>query len=413
MIEINGLGKKYSLRTSREPYLSIRDQLSSIGRKRLSSLGSGREDFWAVRDLTFSVDAGDAVGIIGRNGAGKSTLLKLLSQITLPSEGSIKIRGRVASLLEVGTGFHPELSGKENIYLNGSILGMTRREISSNFDAIVSFAEVERFLETPVKRYSSGMYVRLAFAVAAHLSPEVMIVDEVLAVGDATFQKKCLGKMGDVAKSGRTVLFVSHNMAAVSQLCTKGILMNRGRIEMSGDINDSISAYLAQGRTGTGGVEFTPSANEQFQFRKVWIEQDGCLVAEELDIRRPYQLCIEASASSSTIDVEISAQITASSGNPIFLSSFSDRSESLPSLGPGLHSFRVEIPELFLAPGTYYVSLLAHVPNVHFLDRQDHCLSFSIAETGSPTRRFGTRHFGDVIFMKEWTHEVMPSAQGI
>lgn len=202
------------------------------------------EELWALRDVSFTVQQGEVLGIIGRNGAGKSTLLKILSRVTAPTSGKIKVKGRIASLLEVGTGFHPELTGRENIYLNGAILGMSRSEISQKFDEIVNFSEVEKFIDTPVKRYSSGMYVRLAFAVAAHLDPEILVVDEVLAVGDAAFQKKCLGKMGDVAKEGRTVLFVSHNMTAVKTLCQSGIWLDKGVLTNSGDAKEVISAYM-------------------------------------------------------------------------------------------------------------------------------------------------------------------------
>ncbi len=201
------------------------------------------EELWALRDVSFTVQQGEVLGIIGRNGAGKSTLLKILSRVTAPTSGKIKVKGRIASLLEVGTGFHPELTGRENIYLNGAILGMTRQEVARKFDEIVDFAEVEKFIDTPVKRYSSGMYVRLAFAVAAHLEPEILVIDEVLAVGDAVFQKKCLGKMGDVAKAGRTVLFVSHNMFAIKNLCGNGILVQNGRVNHIGEINDVIQSY--------------------------------------------------------------------------------------------------------------------------------------------------------------------------
>lgn len=257
IIEIKGLGKKYKIGALREPYLSLRDSLARKAKGFVQSISrltansselvahSSQEDFWALEDINFSVQQGEAVGIIGRNGAGKSTLLKILSQITPPTEGEIICRGRIASLLEVGTGFHPELTGRENIYLNGAILGMTRGEIRSKFDEIVAFAEVEKFLDTPVKRYSSGMYVRLAFAVAAHLEPEILVVDEVLAVGDTQFQKKCLGKMKDVAGQGRTVLFVSHNMAAIQALCVKGVLLEKGRSSLFGGIDKVINSYLA------------------------------------------------------------------------------------------------------------------------------------------------------------------------
>ncbi len=257
VIKAENLGKKYIIghQAERGNYTALRDVLMKNARtlwNKTKDLATGKpviqgdtmEEVWALKDVSFEIRRGEAVGIIGRNGAGKSTLLKILSRITEPTEGRVTIRGRVASLLEVGTGFHPELSGRENIYLNGTILGMTRKEIKQKFDEIVAFAEVEKYLDTPVKRYSSGMYVRLAFAVAAHLEPEILVVDEVLAVGDAQFQKKCLGKMGDVAKEGRTVLFVSHNMAAIENLCVKAILIDNGRIVKQNNAITTIQYYL-------------------------------------------------------------------------------------------------------------------------------------------------------------------------
>jgi lipopolysaccharide transport system ATP-binding protein len=257
VIRAEGLGKKYVIghQAERERYVALRDVIArnarTLGRTamdllrgRPSIVGDELEEFWALKDVNFEIRRGEVVGVIGRNGAGKSTLLKVLSRITEPSEGRVEIKGRVASLLEVGTGFHPELSGRENIYLNGAILGMTRAEIRRKFDEIVAFSEIEKFLDTPVKRYSSGMYVRLAFAVAAHLEPEILIVDEVLAVGDAEFQKKCLGKMGEVAGHGRTVLFVSHNMTAVRTLCSRGILLSGGEVECDESVGSAVSAYL-------------------------------------------------------------------------------------------------------------------------------------------------------------------------
>ncbi|MBK8021781.1 MAG: ABC transporter ATP-binding protein [Chloroflexi bacterium] len=233
-LQVVGLGKSYQIRHEAMGYRTLRDDLVGLLPGRRQGRVS-RETFWALRDVSFEVKTGEVLGVIGRNGAGKSTLLKILSRITKPTTGYADIYGRVGSLLEVGTGFHPELTGRENIFLSGTILGMRRAEIQRRFDEIVAFAEVEQFLDTPVKRYSSGMYTRLAFAVAAHLDPEVLIVDEVLAVGDAAFQKKSLGKMGDVAKSGRTVLFVSHNMAAVEALCTQALLLERGQVRLMGE----------------------------------------------------------------------------------------------------------------------------------------------------------------------------------
>jgi lipopolysaccharide transport system ATP-binding protein len=255
VISTQGLSKRYVIRhAGQERYLALRDVMADGARRALRRLrhpfaGTGdqaktQEDFWALRDVSFEIGDGERVGIIGRNGAGKSTLLKILSRITEPSAGSVRIKGRVASLLEVGTGFHPELTGRENIYLNGAILGMTRAEIKRRFDEIVAFAEVERFLDTPVKRYSSGMHVRLAFSVAAHLEPDILIVDEVLAVGDAEFQRKSLGKMGSVARQGRTVLFVSHNMAAIKSLCTRGLLLREGKVAEDGEAGRVVRSYL-------------------------------------------------------------------------------------------------------------------------------------------------------------------------
>lgn len=248
IIEVKSLIKKYVIAHNTQPYYTLRDSLAKIIRKPFNFIFSKnvplKENFAALKDVSFSVMPGETIGIIGRNGAGKSTLLKILSQITPPTEGSVRLRGRVASLLEVGTGFHPELTGRENIFLNGAILGMTRREIRKNFDEIVKFAGIEKFLDTPVKRYSSGMYVRLAFAVAAYLEPEILIVDEVLAVGDAEFQKKCLGKMSDITKKdGRTVLFVSHNMDAIRNLCDRCILLDKGKVIFDGRTEEALREY--------------------------------------------------------------------------------------------------------------------------------------------------------------------------
>lgn len=258
VIRAEGLGKAYMIShavAARERYVALRDVLAGAARRAIAGIrhparrpsvsgGESIEEFWALRDVSFEVRRGEVLGIIGRNGAGKSTLLKVLSRITEPTRGRVEIRGRLASLLEVGTGFHPELTGRENIFLNGAILGMTRAEIRRKFDEIVAFAEVEKFLDTPVKRYSSGMYVRLAFAIAAHLEPEILVVDEVLAVGDAEFQKKCLGKMQDVAGHGRTVLFVSHQMATIAALCDSALLLEKGCVKWRGSVPDTIAEYV-------------------------------------------------------------------------------------------------------------------------------------------------------------------------
>lgn len=280
IIEINGVGKKYNIAHQRGRYVALRDVLANILKspfrfiktkaKQVAGLGT-KEEFWALKNVSFNVNQGEVIGIIGQNGAGKSTLLKILTGITPPTEGEIIMRGRVASLLEVGTGFHPELTGRENVFLNGAILGMTKKEIARKFDEIVAFAGIEKFLDTPVKYYSSGMYVRLAFSVAAHMEPDILLVDEVLAVGDAEFQKKCLGKMEEVAaNSKRTILFVSHNMAAMETLCARSVLLEHGSVKMIGPTKEVIDFYLhRQGemsklplekrrdRKGSGNVRFT------------------------------------------------------------------------------------------------------------------------------------------------------------
>jgi lipopolysaccharide transport system ATP-binding protein len=310
VITVEKLGKKYLLchQAQRQPYVALRDVISekasAIGqrllhpfRSSLSVIPPSREDFWALRDVSFEVHQGERVGIIGRNGAGKSTLLKILSRITEPSTGRVSIRGKVASLLEVGTGFHPELTGRENIYLNGAILGMTKVEIKRKFDEIVDFAEIEKFLDTPVKRYSSGMYVRLAFAVAAHLEPEILVIDEVLAVGDYEFQKKCIGKMENISKGGRTLLFVSHNMLAIKSLCTSAIVLKQGRIECLGDVSSAIEKYADDKSDITGEIAWddpeSAPGNHQVKLKAVRIASEGIItgkpsINKEIEVQIDY-----------------------------------------------------------------------------------------------------------------------------
>jgi lipopolysaccharide transport system ATP-binding protein len=294
IIRVRNLNKQYRIGTRRASYMTLKETVAgalrspfSRGTRRNADLSGER--VWALKDVSFDVMPGEVVGVIGRNGAGKSTLLKVLSRITEPTEGRVELYGRVGSLLEVGTGFHPELTGRENVYLNGAILGMGRREIDRKFDEIVAFAEIEKFIDTPVKHYSSGMYMRLAFAVAAHLEPEILIVDEVLAVGDAAFQKKCLGKMGDVARQGRTVLFVSHNMGAVSRLCDRAILLACGGVEIDGNTGEAIDKYVSEtkgnigdtplsrrhDRDGDGRIRFTDLHWETIQGETVSVLRSG------------------------------------------------------------------------------------------------------------------------------------------
>ena len=280
-LRVSHLSKQYRLGGPQEPYHTFRDAVVNSVRAPLKYFrkASLEEGFWALNDVSFEVEQGEVVGVIGRNGAGKSTLLKILSRITSPTEGIVELHGRVGSLLEVGTGFHPELTGRENIYLSGSILGMKHREIDVKLDDIVKFSEIERFLDTPVKRYSSGMYVRLAFAVAAHLEPEILLVDEVLAVGDAEFQKKCLGKMGDVAREGRTVIFVSHQMAAVENLCSRTILLESGHIKADGKSSEVIEKYLKKSYGDSSFIDLAERKDRrgsgEYRFQKVWLSDSA------------------------------------------------------------------------------------------------------------------------------------------
>jgi lipopolysaccharide transport system ATP-binding protein len=302
-VEARGLSKQFRIGENTAPYKTLREVITNTVSAPLRLFRPGArpkrsrvETFWALRDVGFDIPAGEVTGIIGRNGAGKSTLLKILSRITEPTAGYAEIRGRVSSLLEVGIGFHAELTGRENLYLNGAILGMKKEEIEKKFDEIVAFAEVERFIDTPVKHYSSGMYLRLAFAVAAHLEPEILIVDEVLAVGDANFQKKCLNKMEDVGNQGRTVLFVSHNMPAVTRLCQRVILLDGGRILRDGSPADVVSAYLKTGLGTTPAREWEPSDSERpcgevAALTAVRVRSEAGHVTDVLDIRRP--ICVE------------------------------------------------------------------------------------------------------------------------
>jgi lipopolysaccharide transport system ATP-binding protein len=380
VISIENLSKKYILKhQNQERYTALRDVLANGIKDFTNRLAhpfsapkncSAQEEFWALKDVDLNIKHGDRVGVIGRNGAGKSTLLKILSRITDPTSGRIKIRGRLASLLEVGAGFHPELTGRENIFLNGAILGMSRAEITAKFDEIVAFAEVERFLDTPVKRYSSGMYVRLAFAVAAHLEPEILIVDEVLAVGDVQFQKKCLGKMNEVGKEGRTVIFVSHNMNAIEQLCTRGIVLEKGRIVAdSADMRAVIKGYLTD-HNGQQGVNRWTNAGDEFP--NPWFKPLSCCITDENE--RPLEspvsnsidiwVQIEGEVEQSDPALTMGYALYSEDGNLLYWSYQTDANEKKwPQLKPGVNRMRSRIPARFLNEGTYRLEVIG---GLHF-----------------------------------------------
>lgn len=413
VIRVENLSKKYVLSHQQEgrKYKALRDVMAdgakAVGKKLLKPskmlANPNREEFWALKDVSFEIKQGERVGIIGRNGAGKSTLLKVLSRIVEPTSGRIGIRGRVASLLEVGTGFHPELTGRENIYLNGAILGMGRAEIARKFDEIVAFAEVEKFLDTPVKRYSSGMYVRLAFAVAAHLEPEILIIDEVLAVGDSQFQKKCLGKMEEVGKEGRTVIFVSHSMATVTSLCQRAIWLVKGQAWQDSDAESVTSKYLTYGAELSGDIVLTdkPQPDQRFKFNRVSLINSSEETTGVFDVREPIKVHIEYQVMQQCSDLEISFQVQNSFGVLIFTV---NRSSSLASeVNPGCYMSEIEIPSLLLVPGSYSIDIAAHIPMVEFLSRFQSLMSFEIEETGSPMARYaGASSYGVVFVDIAW-----------
>lgn len=375
-IKVEGLGKRFLLGQTFENTLSSR--VGDLFRGRgLGRRAAPPEEFWALRDVSFDIAQGEAVGIIGGNGAGKSTLLKILSRITPPTLGRASVRGRLSSLLEVGTGFHPELTGRENVFLNGAILGMRKAEVERKFDEIVAFSGVEKFIDTPVKRYSSGMYVRLAFAVAAHLEPDVLIIDEVLAVGDADFQKRCLGKMNDVASEGRTVIFVSHNMAAVQKLCSKAIWMQGGCVRQIGDSESVIHSYLDDVSTEIDGVveiqqgaayarRFDAGSDGPGVVTRVRLLVDGAPVSQ---VRTWQDLVfeIEFSVASAYRSLAVEMAISTLDGVPLIVTSTTPDHSIAFGVEPGRYRVHCHAPKLALAAGEYVVSLRLAVPWVEYI----------------------------------------------
>ena len=366
-IRIENLGKLYRIGSARERNKTFREAVTNTLaapwrymkdtlHKQPVTEGEKSDYIWALKDVSFEVQRGEVVGIIGRNGAGKSTLLKILSRITEPTEGRIILRGRIGSLLEVGTGFHSELTGEENIYLSGTILGMSSNEISRKFDEIVAFAEIERFIHTPVKYYSSGMYMRLAFAVAAHLEPEILLVDEVLAVGDAAFQKKCLGKMGDVAREGRTVLFVSHNMTAVRSLCKYGVLLRAGTVSCMGEINQVVNTYLSSDRSealeqGWDSIESAPG-NNWVRVKQVKLIQAAETETDHLTVRTPFRVHFEFWVLHPAL-FNLSMHVNSISGETIF-------ANASPTVDCviGIARFTCDIPGDLMNDGVYSIQMM-------------------------------------------------------
>ncbi|SFM99540.1 lipopolysaccharide transport system ATP-binding protein [Algoriella xinjiangensis] len=382
-----------SIQGKEDPYLKIGETNDRTAK--------GDSDYvWALKDINFQVEQGQAVGIIGRNGAGKSTLLKLLSRVTKPTTGTMKYKGRIASLLEVGTGFHPEMTGRENIYLNGAILGMTRKEITRKFDEIVDFAGVERYIDTPVKRYSSGMYVRLAFAVAAHLESEILIVDEVLAVGDADFQKKCLGKMGDVTKNeGRTILFVSHNLAAVNTLCSKGIVLENGKMKYNGNISGAMDSYLISGQS-SGNQYISNTRNLENEILSIEILNERGELTSNFYFSEDIYVNIQFKLDNDLLDKsEIGLRVSDQKERIVFTSM---KPISIFKEKDSIYNVKVKIPSGVLVPNNYKVAIATHIPMVKVLSSKEDLVNFTIEETGTEFHLYQGADYGCVFVNCDW-----------
>lgn len=393
----------YRARGKEDPYLKIGEE-----NDRTSGNSSGY--VWALKDINFEIAQGDMVGIIGKNGAGKSTLLKLLSRVTAPSTGSISIKGRIAALLEVGTGFHPELTGRENIYLNGAILGMNRSEISAKLDEIVSFSGCQKYIDTPVKRYSSGMIVRLGFAVAAHLEPEILIVDEVLAVGDAEFQEKCIGKMKDISGEGRTVLFVSHNMASMKALCKKGFLMERGRMVEQGDMNEVIETYLATTTKSSANGEIPSDASSMntgiAKYKRIQLVNANNAPVDRVNYMSDLRFNLKLDCATAQKDVIIDLRISTRDGIELVHTMNKYNNTDKQPLVSGLNKISCTIQNQ-LQPGNYSVTIGVHESNGLTLDFVENILDFSVMNIGEGEKSGFTYDFklGYVHFNSKWTVE--------
>ncbi len=415
-IHAENLGKQYTIGQRPAAYTTLRETLSTVFSPSTKQLGSGKEDnkFWALRDISFDVHQGQVLGVIGRNGAGKSTLLKLLSRVTDPTEGKAIINGRVGSLLEVGTGFHPELTGRENISLNGAILGMKHSEVERKFDEIVSFAEVEQFIDTPVKRYSSGMYLRLAFAVAAHLEPEILVVDEVLAVGDAEFQRKCLGKMSDVANEGRTVLFVSHNMSAILRLTDETIVIEKGHLAMRAPTAQAVDYYLSAGFSQEGQRTWLPDEipadAAPFKPVAIRVRNPKGEVVDTLRSTEPVQVEVEYELDAPITGLRVGIYLLSMRGEYIMTSFDTDNPEQYDEFSvrqAGHYVSRCTLPAEMLNEGRFMLAVNASTFRVKRYFQDEQALTFNIDAAGAPGMHWPEPRLGPIRPRLTWNIEAV------
>ena len=414
-IQVKGISKRYKIGAAQQRADTLRDlitnQVQRIGQS-FSREGRSRkaaDTIWALKDITFDVRQGQALGIVGRNGAGKSTLLKILSRVTDPTEGYGELRGRVGSLLEVGTGFHPELTGRENIFLNGAILGMSRKEIQNRFDEIVDFSEVGQFIDTPVKRYSSGMYLRLAFAVAAHLEPEILVVDEVLAVGDADFQRKCLGKMGDVAQQGRTVLFVSHNMSSILRLTEETLVLEKGKVLLRAPSAEAVDFYLNRGLSKLGErfweEDEVPASAAPFRPLAIRVRAKDGAVSDTVRSVEPFTIEIEYALAEDLTGLRVGFYLMSTRGEPIFTSFDTDSSElfqAYPARAKGTYTSRCVIPANTLNEGRFVLGINASSYHIRRYFQDEQALTFSVDASGAPGTHWPEPRPGGVRPVLDW-----------
>jgi lipopolysaccharide transport system ATP-binding protein len=423
-ISVNNLGKQYRIGAAQQKFRYnmfrdvIVDTLMTPVRVVQALRGQGMRGtnmtstIWALDDVSFDLEEGKVLGIVGRNGAGKSTLLKILSRVTEPTKGTVSVRGRVGSLLEVGTGFHPELTGRENIYMNGAILGMKRAEIDSKFDEIVDFSEVSQFIDTPVKRYSSGMYLRLAFAVAAHLEPEILVVDEVLAVGDAEFQRKCLGKMGDVAQQGRTVLFVSHNMSAILRLTEEAIVLNKGKLIKRAPSPEAVDYYLASGQAESGQrvweADEVPAASEPFRPVAIRIKDRSGNVVDTIRSTEPVTIEWEYQVNAPITGLRVGMYLNTMRGEYVFTAFDTDDAKQYEQFGArqaGRYVSRCTIPADFFNEGRYYLGVNASSFGVKRYFMDENAISFNVDISGAPGTQWPELRQGPIRPRLDWKIE--------